>query len=132
MEIVAKAYEKELLEEINEERTENGKKPFETLDKKEYAFDEEIGEAVELKKTKHIKESTTDPECGLFHKGEKQKCFAYTHMTLCDRFSYVLFKKVAPGNMHDRAILSEIYNELINKYKNIKTYVWMLVSIRHQ
>ena len=31
-----------------------------------------------LKKTKHIKESTTDPECGLFHKGEKQKKFAET------------------------------------------------------
>ena len=49
-------------------RAENGKKPFESLDKKEYAFDEETGEEIELKKTKHIKESTTDPECGLFHK----------------------------------------------------------------
>lgn len=41
VEIVAKAYEKELLEEINEERAENDKKPFESLDKKEHAFDEE-------------------------------------------------------------------------------------------
>ena len=41
VEIVAKAYEKELLEEINEQRAENGKKPFESLDKKEYGFDEE-------------------------------------------------------------------------------------------
>ena len=120
VEIVAKAYEKELLEEINEERAENGKKPFESLDKKEYAFDEETGEEIELKKTKHIKESTTDPECGLFHKGEKQKCFAYSHMTICDRYGYVLFNKVAPGNMHDSAIFSEIYNELIQKYEAIK------------
>ncbi len=36
-------------------RAENGKKPFESLDKKEYAFDEETGEEIELKKTKHIK-----------------------------------------------------------------------------
>ena len=35
VEIVAKAYEKELPEEINEQRAENGKKPFESLDKKE-------------------------------------------------------------------------------------------------
>lgn len=120
VEIVTKIYEKELLEEINKERIENGKKPFETLDKKEYVFDEESGEEIELKKTKHIKESTTDPECGMFHKGEKQKCFAYTHMTMCDRNGYVLFNKVAPGNMHDSVIFSEIYDELINSYENIK------------
>ncbi|WP_288156588.1 hypothetical protein [uncultured Sharpea sp.] len=101
-------YEQELLDEINEEREENGKKPFESLDKKEYAFDEETGEEIELKKTKHIKESTTDPECGLFHKGEKQKCFAYSHMTICDRYGCVLFNKVAPGNLHDSAVFSEI------------------------
>lgn len=120
VEIVTKIYEKELLEEINKERIENGKKPFETLDKKEYVFDEESGEEIESKKTKHIKESTTDPECGMFHKGEKQKCFAYTHMTMCDKNGYVLFNKVAPGNMHDSVIFSEIYDELINSYENIK------------
>lgn len=120
VEIVTKIYEKELLEEINKERIENEKKPFETLDKKEYVFDEESGEEIELKKTKHIKESTTDPECGMFHKGEKQKCFAYTHMTMCDRNGYVLFNKVAPGNTHDSVIFSEIYDELINSYENIK------------
>ena len=35
---------KNYFEEINETRAENGKKPFESLDKKEYAFDEETGE----------------------------------------------------------------------------------------
>ena len=120
VEIVTKAYEKELLDEINEDRTKNGKKPFESLTKKEYAFNEESGEEIELKKTKHIKESTTDPECGLFHKGEKQKCFAYTHMSICDKHGYVLFNKVAPGNMHDSTIFSEIYDELIHRYENIK------------
>ena len=120
VEMIAKTYEKELLDEINEERKRNGKKPFESLIKKEYAFDEETGETIELKKTKHIKESTTDPECGLFHKGEKQKCFAYTHMTMSDKHGYVLYNKVAPGNMHDSAIFSEIYDELIHMYENIK------------
>ena len=41
-------------------------------------------------------------------------------MTICDRYGYVLFNKVAPGNMHDSAIFSEIYNELIQKYEGIK------------
>ena len=39
VEIVAKAYEKELLEEINEQRAENDKKLFESLDKKEYEIE---------------------------------------------------------------------------------------------
>lgn len=42
-------------------------------------FDEATGELIENKDTKHIKESITDPESGCFHKGEKEKCFAYTH-----------------------------------------------------
>lgn len=120
VEMIAKTYEKELLDEINEDRIKNGKKPFESLVKKEYAFDEGTGKEIEVKKTKHIKESTTDPECGLFHKGEKQKCFAYTHMTMSDKHGYVLYNKVAPGNMHDSAIFSEIYDELIHMYENIK------------
>lgn len=39
VEIVAKAYEKELLKEINEQRAENDKKLFESLDKKEYEIE---------------------------------------------------------------------------------------------
>ncbi len=41
----------------------------------EYQFDEQTGEEieVEVKETRHIKQSKTDPECGLFHKGEKEK-----------------------------------------------------------
>ena len=120
VEMIAKTYEKELLDEINEDRIKNGKKPFESLVKKEYAFDEGTGKEIEVKKTKHIKGSTTDPECGLFHKGEKQKCFAYTHMTMSDKHGYVLYNKVAPGNMHDSTIFSEIYDELIHMYENIK------------
>lgn len=120
VEIVAKTYENELLEEINDEREKNGKKPFDSLVKKEYAFDEGTGKEIEVKKTKKIKQSTTDPECGLFHKGEKQKCFAYTHMTICDIHGFVLFNKAAPGNMHDSAIFSGIYEELIHTYEGIK------------
>ena len=35
-------------------------------------FDEETGEVIENKGTKHIKESLTDPESGCFHKGKKK------------------------------------------------------------
>lgn len=32
----------------------------------------------------------TDPECGVFHKGEHKKCFAYAAQTACDKNGYVL------------------------------------------
>ena len=58
VEIVKKSIsEDKLLEEINEDRIKHGKKPIENLNKKEIMFDEEIGEVIENKDTKHIKES---------------------------------------------------------------------------
>lgn len=51
----AKTYEKQLMEEINEERDDHGKKPFDESKPPE---------------EKEISESTTDPESGVFHKGE--------------------------------------------------------------
>ncbi len=54
----AKIYEKQLMEEINEDREEHGKKPFDEPKPPE-------------KKT--VNESTTDPESGVFHKGEHKK-----------------------------------------------------------
>ena len=37
---------------------------------------------------KEITESVTDPESGVFHKGEHKKCFAYTAQTDCDKNGY--------------------------------------------
>ncbi|MDE7094248.1 MAG: hypothetical protein K2O52_04990, partial [Oscillospiraceae bacterium] len=78
---VAKRYEEELRKEINEDREKHGKKSFSDNDKN-------------LPKTKETTESTTDPESGVFHKGEHKKCFAYTAQTACDKYGYIviLFK----------------------------------------
>ena len=54
----AKTYEKQLMEEINEERNNHGKKPF---------------EGPKLPEEKEISESATDPESGMFYKGEHKK-----------------------------------------------------------
>ena len=45
--------------------------------------------------------STTDPESGVFHKGEHKKCFAYEAHTACDKHNFVLGVHVTPGNVHD-------------------------------
>lgn len=118
VEIVKKVYEDALLKEINEDRIEHGKKPLKAIKKAEIMFDEETGKVIENVETKHIKESLTDPESGCFHKGEKEKCFAYTHQTFCDKNGFVLSKTTTPGNVHDSVAFFEAYNILNSKFKD--------------
>lgn len=118
VEIVKKVYEDAMLEEINKDRIEHGKKPLKDIQKAEIMFDEETGEIIENIETKHIKESLTDPESGCFHKGEKEKCFAYTHQTFCDKNGFVLVSTIHPGNIHDSVAFFEAYNILNNKFKD--------------
>lgn len=80
-------------------------------------FDEKKGIEITNKDIKHIKVSKTDPESGLFHKGEKEKCFAYSHQTFCDKNGFVLTSICVPGNVHDSVSFFEAYHVLSNKFK---------------
>ena len=71
------------MEEINEDRADHGKKPF---------------DGTKATEEKAINESTTDPESGVFHKGEHKKCFAYTAQTGCDKNGYVMDVTVNSGD----------------------------------
>lgn len=82
----SKIYSEQLLSEINQDRDNHGKKPFDG------------GNPPNEKVTT---ESKTDPECGAFHKGEHKKCFAYAAQTACDKNEYILDVTVNPGNVHD-------------------------------
>ena len=66
-EIVKKAYEDELLKEVNEDRVNHGKKPLKDIEREELEFDEKTGEIKKNVDTKNIKQSKTDPESGCFH-----------------------------------------------------------------
>ena len=101
----AKVYEEQLLKEINEDREDHGKKPFDS-DKK--------------LKEKEIMTSTTDPECGVFHKGEHKKCFAYTAQTACDKHGYIMDVTLDPGNVHDSVAFNGLYDRLKVNFQNIK------------
>jgi len=118
IEIVKKVYEDEMLKEINDDRISHGKKPLKNIEKTEVMFDEETGKLIENKETKHIKKSLTDPESGCFHKGEKEKCFAYTHQTFCDKNGFVLVNTTTPGNVHDSVAFFSAYNILNSKFKD--------------
>ncbi|MDF9867857.1 transposase, partial [Bacilli bacterium PM5-3] len=118
VEVITKSYEKDLLKEINEDRIMCNQKPVESLVKKEIIFDENTGEDVECSSKKNIKVSKSDPESGCFHKGEKEKCFAYSHQTFCDRNGFVISTTLVAGNIHDSTSFFEAYNVLNKKYRN--------------
>lgn len=104
----AKAYEAQLREEVNQDREEHGKKPF----------DDDPPNAPIAEK--EITVSTTDPDCGLFHKGEHQKCFAYGVQTACDQRNYVLGLSVHPGNVHDSVAFDDIYRTVTERFPQIE------------
>lgn len=104
----AKIYEEQLLNEINEDREENGKKPF---------------NAPKSPETKIVNESTTDPESGVFHKGEHKKCLAYAAQTACDEHGYIVDVTVNPGNVHDSVAFDGLYDRMTEKHPEIKNVV---------
>lgn len=107
----AKAYQKELEEEINQDRYHHGKK--------EIFFDEDTGEV------KQAKVSKNDPESGVFHKGEKEKCFAYSINTACDKHGYIVGAHIEPGNVHDSQSFFPLYRKLkmLEDFQEIKHMV---------
>lgn len=103
-------YEQMLRKEINEDRKREGKNPLK--DKDDSNNPPSAGGCGDVKK---IKESTSDPESGWFHKGEHKQVFAYAIETACDKHGWVLDYTVSPGNLHD----SRTFKGLYDKIKNI-------------
>ncbi|MCG0276844.1 MAG: hypothetical protein L5655_11960 [Thermosediminibacteraceae bacterium] len=60
----------------------NGKKPFEEEDE-----DDDNSNKGE-NSSKKVRVSTTDPESGMFQKGEKERCFAYTASVACETINF--------------------------------------------
>jgi len=108
VEIKAKAYQESLDKEIAEERENTGKKELKKKDETEY---------------KNIKASKTDPESGYFHKGEKERVFAYTASTICDSKGFVLGTTISPGNVHDSTAFFELYTNVILKNRECINYL---------
>ncbi len=115
VEIEAKSYDKQLLKEINEQRKELKKDPFDSIEKIEKDFDDKTGEEIEIKKKKNIKASITDPDSGYYHKGEHEKCFAYTHQAFSDENGFVVACSTNAGNMHDSVAFDKVYDDMLEE-----------------
>lgn len=118
VDIAKRVYDDELLDEINTVRKSHGQKEVKSLKKEELDFDEKTGEEIVKKETKHIKISKTDPESGNYHKGEKEKCFAYSLQTFCDKHGFVLTTTVVPGNVHDSVSFFPAFHALDTTFRN--------------
>lgn len=97
----AHVYARELRAEINAERESMEKEPF----------DGDGGEGEEAPEIE-VAASTTDPESGMFVKGEHERNFAYMAQTACNRHGFVLGYEVAPGNTHDSKSFWDLYEKI--------------------
>ena len=103
VEATAKYYQKELEQEINEDRESHNKKPLKESN---------------TTKKKQVIVSKTDPDSGMFYKSEKEKCFAYSANTACDDSNFILAFDVKPGNFHDSTFFIDVYNKVYERFKD--------------
>jgi transposase len=88
VEVETREYIEELDKAIEEDRKNHGKKP--------------LKEKEEVKETKSIRKSTTDPDCGFMSRDNKQEMFCYLdHRTTDMKFNIITDAYVTPGNVHD-------------------------------
>lgn len=105
----ARIYEEQLMKEIDEDRKVHGKK----------SFDDSPGGGI--KKEKEITVSTTDPESGMFRKGDHKRCFTYGAHTVCDRHYFILDTVITSGNVHDSTAFDRLYEKGTGRFPEIKT-----------
>ena len=110
----AKVYAEQLREEVNAERAKLGKKPIEEEIKDDDDDEHNGGGTVERTV------STTDPDCGMFVKGEHERQFAYEAHTACDRKGFVLGVEVTAGNVHDSVAWDALYDQVTARFSEIE------------
>jgi transposase len=108
----AKIYEEQLRQEVNAEREKLGKKPIEEAD------DDGTGSG-----TVERVVSTTDPDAGMFVKGEHERQMAYEAHTACDSKGFVLAVEVTPGNVHDSVAWDAVYDKATERFEEVKFVV---------
>jgi Transposase and inactivated derivatives len=111
VEVQTKNYQEQLESEIQKDREEHNKRPLKDKNKDD-------DDNPPTPETKEIKQSTTDPESGLFHKGEHEKCFAYVANTACDKNNFILDFVIDAGNKHDSIMFDGLYKKVISNFPN--------------
>ena len=111
VEKAAKIYAGQLREEVNAEREALGKKP---VDDNLNDNDDDSDDSTPPTVNKTV--SSTDPDSGMFIKGEHERQFAYEAHTACDKKGFVLGVVVTAGNVHDSVAFDAIYDQVTQKH----------------
>ena len=111
----AKVYSGQLRREVNEEREKLGKKPIEDEDDENHP---QGGGGSQETAEKTV--STTDPDCGMFVKGEHERQFAYEAHTACDKHGFVLGVEVTSGNVSDSVAWDAVYDKVTDRFPEVK------------
>ena len=74
-------------------------------------------------KTRMVTKSVTDPDSGLFAKGDHKRKFAYEAHTACDKNGFVLETVATPGNVHDSVAFDAVYDNGTEKFPQVETIV---------
>jgi hypothetical protein len=61
---------------------------------------------------KESKVSRTDPDSGVLRKNEKEKCFAYSFHTACDRNGFILGIAATAANIHDSTMFENVLDQV--------------------
>lgn len=112
----AKVYSEQLRSEVNAEREKLGKKPIEDDTDGDDNDENHPQGGGTVEKTV----STTDPESGMFIKGEHERQFAYEAHTACDKNGIVLGVEVTAGNVHDSVAWDAVYDQVTAKFEEAK------------
>lgn len=69
--------------------------------------------------------STTDPESGMFVKGEHERQFAYEAHSACDKHGVVLAVEVTAGNIHDSVAWDAVYDTVTARFPETGKFIVM-------
>ena len=108
--MTARIYDEQLRAEIEADRAAHGKRPL-----KDRGDDDDTGSG------SMVTVSTTDPESGLFRKGEHKTEFAYTAHVACDDNNFVLACEVTPGNVHDSKVFDAVYEDVTDRFSEVES-----------
>lgn len=112
---IADKYHNELNKEVDEFRDINGRNHYHDDD---FKIDDKTGEVIEkpVDDTKIITESITDPDSGMFVKGEHERQFAYVDQVACDANCWILGYSVNKGSMHDSRAFLPFFEKKLLKF----------------
>ncbi len=79
--------------------------------------------SIDFDEPKKVVKSLTDPDCGMFHKGEKERQLAYSNQVISDENGWVLESQVYPGNLHDGITGQDMILPYLDNNKDVKVVV---------